>query len=416
MARSRSASRTRSRSRTSRSPSSRAVGPSGRRPLAPRLVYPPHSAMPFDLAPAAFDSLPLYRYRIDIELERPLDVPAHQRGVLWRGAFGSVFRSLVCHDLTLDCAACPLRPACPYPAVFAPAIPSGRPVIARLANPPRPFVLADPHPDAPALPARTPLALGLNLVGNARAALPYFVVTLRKFGEDGIGRARARFHLVAARALDAAGLPKDTVFERGADAGAASRARAARRRPGAAGGRGGAAGAARVPDAADIRGGADAEGRRRRSACCCAARGIASARWRRSSATGRLGGDSAGGGGAGGSGGAGLRRGEAGVPDAALGADGAAAPGGGDRGTAVYEGAEVAGLMPWLRLAEVVGVGKHATFGNGRIAVEVLGYARTRGPRRVPASAPWDPPGAPAVLASISWEARRRSSSKRHRG
>jgi hypothetical protein len=29
--------------------------------------------------------------------------------------------------------------------------------------------------------------------------------------------------------------------------------------------------------------------------------------------------------------------------------------------------------MPWLRLAEVVGVGKYATFGNGRIAVDVLG-------------------------------------------
>jgi len=28
--------------------------------------------------------------------------------------------------------------------------------------------------------------------------------------------------------------------------------------------------------------------------------------------------------------------------------------------------------MPWLRLAEALGVGKHATFGNGRIAVEVI--------------------------------------------
>jgi CRISPR/Cas system endoribonuclease Cas6 (RAMP superfamily) len=29
--------------------------------------------------------------------------------------------------------------------------------------------------------------------------------------------------------------------------------------------------------------------------------------------------------------------------------------------------------MPWLRLAEALGVGKHATFGQGRIAAEVLG-------------------------------------------
>jgi len=48
-------------------------------------------------------------------------------------------------------------------------------------------------------------------------------------------------------------------------------------------------------------------------------------------------------------------------------------PLGGVTGAAVYEGDGVAAAMPWLRLAEVLGVGKHATFGNGRIAVEALG-------------------------------------------
>jgi CRISPR/Cas system endoribonuclease Cas6 (RAMP superfamily) len=41
-------------------------------------------------------------------------------------------------------------------------------------------------------------------------------------------------------------------------------------------------------------------------------------------------------------------------------------------GAAVYEGTGIAAAMPWLRLAEALGVGKHATFGNGRITVEVL--------------------------------------------
>ena len=41
-------------------------------------------------------------------------------------------------------------------------------------------------------------------------------------------------------------------------------------------------------------------------------------------------------------------------------------------GAAICEGKAIAHAMPWLRLAELVGVGKHATFGDGRIAVEPL--------------------------------------------
>ena len=88
-------------------------------------------------------------------------MPAHRRAILWRGAFGSVFRGLVCHDEQLACEACPLRSACPFPRVFAPSIPEGRPTIARLKDPPRPFVISDPEPESAALPARTPLGLGL---------------------------------------------------------------------------------------------------------------------------------------------------------------------------------------------------------------------------------------------------------------
>ncbi len=48
-------------------------------------------------------------------------------------------------------------------------------------------------------------------------------------------------------------------------------------------------------------------------------------------------------------------------------------PLGGVVGAAVYEGPDVAAAIPWLRLAEVLGVGKHAAFGHGRVVVEVLG-------------------------------------------
>lgn len=321
----------------------------------------------------ALKSLTFYRYRVKLLLDRPLVVPGHQRAVLWRGAFGAVFRSLVCHDLALDCEACPLRAACPFPRVFAPSIPSGRPVIARLRDPPRPFVLADPHPEAPSLAPDTPIALGLALVGSSVLELPYFVVALRRLGDDGIGRARTRFRVEDVRCVDAAGIGGAVVYERGSDV-----VRPARlplwagdlARPGD-----GAAKRVQVRfvTPTDLRGGADdvtrappfgvlvrrardragalatffgqgpiADDPRAIGALADTVREVASeiARaetFRRSTRTGE-------------------RHSVGGIV-----------------GTAVYEGEAIGEVMPWLRLAEALGVGKHATFGNGRIGVEVVG-------------------------------------------
>jgi hypothetical protein len=329
----------------------------------------------------ALDSLAIHRYRVDLALERSLDVPAHQRAVLWRGAFGAVFRSLVCHDLGLACEACPLRTVCPFPRVFAPSVFETRLAIARMRDPPRPFVLSDPHPAAPSLPSDAPLALGLTVVGTAVVELPYFVVALRRLGDDGIGRGRTRFRIDTVRCVDAEGLPGEAVYTRGSDLVRPVRVPMRARdlmRPGDEG-----AGRVRVRfvTPTDVRGGStgvtasgvDGHGeapafgvlvRRARDragalatffgggplghdprAVGAAADGVTVARAeiarteiaRRSARTG-------------------LRH-----------------PVGGVVGAVVYVGAGVAGAMPWLRLAEAIGVGKHATFGNGRIEVAVLG-------------------------------------------
>jgi hypothetical protein len=326
----------------------------------------------------ALDPLVLYRYRVDLTLGRPLALPAHQRAVLWRGAFGAVFRSLVCHDEVLACEACPLRSACPFPRVFAPFIPEGRPEILRLRDPPRPFVLTDPQPDAATLAPGGPIALGLTVVGTAVVDLPYFVVALRRLGDEGLGRTRVRFRVEAVRCLDADAMPGASVYAVGADVVRPSRAPLRARdlaRPGD-----GAARRVRVRfiTPTDVRGAAAPEAeatpgagpsfgvlvRRARDragalatffgdgplgadprALAAQADGVRTA----SSELGRV--DLA-------------RRSSRTGQRHAL---------GGIVGAAVYEGEGVAAAMPWLRLAEVIGVGKHATFGQGRIAVEVLG-------------------------------------------
>ncbi|HVY47940.1 MAG TPA: CRISPR system precrRNA processing endoribonuclease RAMP protein Cas6 [Minicystis sp.] len=234
-------------------------------------------------------------------------------------------------------------------------------------------MLADPNHAAPALPARTATGLGVTLVGTAVVELPYFVVAVRRLGDDGIGPSRVRFRVRAVRSVDAAGIAGDVVYEHGSDLvrpvraplragdltrpgdGSARRARVRFTTPTDVRGNGSVPGAApsfgallrRARDRASALatffgdGPIDVDARRlgeiadavaTRSSDVSEA-GIV----RRSSRTGD-------------------RHEVSGVV-----------------GSAVYEGDALGELLPWLRVAELIGVGKHATFGAGRIGVDVLG-------------------------------------------
>lgn len=160
----------------------------------------------------SLDGFPVFRYSVRFVLDRPLEVLPQGRGVLWRGAFGVVFRRLVCHDVELDCIECMLRAACPYPVVFRPEVTLPELPIARLREPPRPFVLVDPLPESSALPARSPLSLGMTVVGSAHRLLPHFAATFKRLGEQGIGRKAVRFRLEAIEALDGSGIPRAEVY------------------------------------------------------------------------------------------------------------------------------------------------------------------------------------------------------------
>jgi len=322
---------------------------------------------------AGLDPLHLYRYRFDLTLARPLSIPAQQRSILWRGAFGTVFRSLVCHDIRLECATCPLLQACPFPRTFQPSPPPDRKAIGRFRDPPRPFVFRDPAPEAAVLPAGEPLALGLTLVGRAVVDLPYFLVTFRKLGEEGIGRDRTRFTLNAAHMLDAAGVSTGLVYEKGSDLVRplrhAIRARDLVRPEDTNAGRV----QVRFVTPTDIRGDKD-DGRDAPSFGSLVRRARD-----RTSGLATFFGDSM------------LDFDARAVGDSADRAvthsseitqahaarrstrTGQRHDVGGVLGSAVYEGDGIAAAMPWLRVAELINVGKHATFGSGRISVEVLG-------------------------------------------
>jgi hypothetical protein len=152
------------------------------------------------------DRLSIHRHRVTLRAAERAVVPPARLPNMLRGAFEMAFRRLVCHDLALDCRACPLVSQCPYPAVFRPAPPAGSDRLSRAQDLPRPFLFEPPRDAPDTLAPGQELAVGLTVIGRAAALLPYFVVALRALADRGLGPTRARLTLVRV-AAEASGGP-----------------------------------------------------------------------------------------------------------------------------------------------------------------------------------------------------------------
>ena len=58
-----------------------------------------------------------------LEAAEKIELARINKGITLRGAFGSVFRKLVCQDQKADCRACAVHPSCPYGFIFTPTVP-----------------------------------------------------------------------------------------------------------------------------------------------------------------------------------------------------------------------------------------------------------------------------------------------------
>jgi hypothetical protein len=154
----------------------------------------------------SYATLPVYRYRAHFRSKGELRLPAERRSAVLRGAFGITLRKLVCHDLTLDCAACPLRKACAYPAVFDPGATTDQPALRRYADPPRPFVIRTAEfPTPERVEPGADLVLDVHVVGAAQRQAPFLLATLARLAQDGLGPRRVPLELRRVDALDAHG-------------------------------------------------------------------------------------------------------------------------------------------------------------------------------------------------------------------
>jgi hypothetical protein len=148
---------------------------------------------------------PLRMARVYCELrpEGVVTIPVEERGNLLRGAFGTLFRRLVCDPACDDAAHCPRNGSCPHELLFAPKWPAG----ARfgLETPPRAFLFQPSLDPDPCFTASHPLQFEVRLFGDAISTTSLFLRTFQLLASNGVvGR---RMHLVSAFGLDWEGNP-----------------------------------------------------------------------------------------------------------------------------------------------------------------------------------------------------------------
>jgi hypothetical protein len=153
----------------------------------------------------ALSALWFVRYHITLVPRSALVVPLHSRGSMIRGAFGMALRRLVCHDVDLSCRACPLEASCAYPQTFEPRPPANADRLSNLQDAPRPFVFDPPAAESAEFAPGQPVTFGLTAIGRAARLVPYFVSAFRNLADEGLGPRRARFDLLEVAALDAVG-------------------------------------------------------------------------------------------------------------------------------------------------------------------------------------------------------------------
>ncbi len=115
------------------------------------------------------------------------------KGSTIRGAFGHAFRRVACPFRA--CPPCLLPKTCPYNYVFETPPRDAVGLFARSSAVPHPFVLELGVGDQTSFRAGEEFAFGLVLIGRAIDFVPYFVVALREMARTGLGRGRSRWHL-----------------------------------------------------------------------------------------------------------------------------------------------------------------------------------------------------------------------------
>ncbi|HSW62258.1 MAG TPA: CRISPR system precrRNA processing endoribonuclease RAMP protein Cas6 [Dissulfurispiraceae bacterium] len=146
-------------------------------------------------------NIPYRRFSFTVQANDPLLLPAYA-GSTFRGAFGTVFRRMVCALRQKECSSCMLGGSCSYAYIFETAPPEGARFLnmGKYTRIPHPFIIEPPATDGRVVRPGDRLQFHLVLVGRALEYLPYFICTFDEIGKSGIGKGRGGYVLLSVSA------------------------------------------------------------------------------------------------------------------------------------------------------------------------------------------------------------------------
>ena len=138
---------------------------------------------------------PMLRLRVVWSVEEGLHLRGYAGGAL-RGAFGAALRREVCARPDDGCGQCEGRGDCPFVRLFRTSTLNPLHAAPQRATPPAPMVLEPPlRMDRPLSPGEE-LHMQLVLVGRAIADLGHVAAACERMGEMGLGNRRSRLGLL----------------------------------------------------------------------------------------------------------------------------------------------------------------------------------------------------------------------------
>lgn len=144
---------------------------------------------------SGLQDFPLLRLRVVWSVEESLHLRGYAGGAL-RGAFGTALRQTVCARADDDCGKCQGRDDCPFVRLFRTSALNPLHAAPQKATPPAPMVLEPPRRMDRPLKAGDELHMQVVLVGRAIADVDHVAAAGERMGELGIGSRRSRLRLL----------------------------------------------------------------------------------------------------------------------------------------------------------------------------------------------------------------------------
>jgi len=152
------------------------------------------------------------KLRINAAADDIIELPSYKGGIL-RSAFGNSFRKTLCITNLQTCNKCMIKDTCLYSYIFESPLCKQSKIFNKYSHVPHPFILTPPLDNARVYKSGECFNFEIVLVGDVIEKLPYFIHSIIKMGDMGIGKLRSRFHITSISNIDENYRESEIVFK-----------------------------------------------------------------------------------------------------------------------------------------------------------------------------------------------------------